>query len=237
MRRESDMGHEVKAYPAPWNLRGKGYIFLYKFKKDFVAQSGNVPAFLEGAFVGGFGSMMLVDYEESNAGPYGELLFIPGKFRFGGKKLDTISKIYVSTMESVVNGRANWGIPKEKADFSFEETGSGTEKVTVTADGKIAAEFTLRSGKLSFPVSTKLLPFPLVQQYEGRHYFTDFFGKGKGHFSKVIDIKINPGLFPDVSVCRPIAVIRVEPFSITFPEAKIETVISNLKEAHRGEKK
>ena len=78
------MENKVKAYPAPWNLHGKGYIFLYKFKKDFVAQSGNVPAFLDGAFVGGFGSMMLVDYEESNAGPYGELLFIPGKFRFGG---------------------------------------------------------------------------------------------------------------------------------------------------------
>ena len=80
------MENKVKTYPAPWNLRGKGYIFLYKFKKDFVAQSGNVPAFLDGAFAGGFGSVMLVDYGESNAGPYGELLFIPGKFRFGGKK-------------------------------------------------------------------------------------------------------------------------------------------------------
>ena len=237
MRRESDMENKVKAYPAPWNLHGKGYIFLYKFKKDFVAQSGNVPSFLDGAFAGGFGSVMVVDYEESNAGPYGELLFIPGKFRFGGKKFDTISKIYVSTMKSVVNGRANWGIPKEKANFSFEETGSGMEKVTVTADGKIAAEFTLRSGKLSFPVSTKLLPFPLVQQYEGKHYFTDFFGKGKGHFSKIIDMKINPDLFPDVSNCRPIAVIRVEPFSITFPEAKIKSSISNLEEVHCGEEK
>ena len=122
------MENDVKAYPAPWNLRGKGYIFLYKFKKDFVGQNGNVPSFLDGAFAGGFGSVMLVDYEESDAGPYGELLFIPGKFRFGGQKLDTISKIYVSTMESVVNGRANWGIPKEKADFSFEKTDGGAEK-------------------------------------------------------------------------------------------------------------
>ena len=216
------MDNEVKAYPAPWDLRGKGYIFLYKFNKDFVEQNGNIPSFLDGAFAGGFGSVMLVDYEESNAGPYGELLFIPGKFRFGGKKLNTISKIYVSTMESVVNGRENWGIPKEKADFSFEETDGGAEKITITVDGRIASEFTLRSGKLSFPVSTKLLPFPLVQQYEGMHYFTDFFGKGKGHFSKIVDMKIDPALFPDISGCRPIAVIRVETFNITFPEAKIE---------------
>lgn len=214
----------VKAYPAPWNLKGKGYIFIYKFKKDFVNKRGNVPEFLKGSFSGGFGSVMLVDYEESDAGPYGELLFIPGKFRFHGKKLDNISKIYVSTMESVVNGRANWGIPKEKAEFSFEKLSSNTEKATVTANGKIAAEFTLKSGRFFFPVSTKLLPFPLVQQHEGKHYFTNFFGKGRGHFAKVKDIKIDPELFPDVSLCRPIAVIRVDPFDITFPEAKIENV-------------
>ncbi len=217
------MENGVKAYPAPWDLCGKGYIFLYKFKKDFVANSANVPEFLKGAFAGGFGSVMLVDYEQSDAGPYGELLFIPGKFRFGGKKLDTISKIYVSTMESVVNGRVNWGIPKEKAEFSFEEIGSDTEKATITVDGKTAAEFTLKSGRLSFPVSTKLLPFPLVQQYEGKHYFTSFFGKGKGKLAKVVGIKIDPALFPDVSLCRPIAVVKVSPFNITFPEAKIES--------------
>lgn len=218
------MENEIRAYPAPWDLQGKGYIFLYKFTKEFVARNGNVPAFLDGAFAGGFGSVMLVDYERSNAGPYGELLFIPGKFRFHGKKLDNISKIYVSTMESVENGRANWGIPKEKADFSFEDIGDGAEKATVTVSGKIAAEFTLRSGKLPFPVSTKLLPFPLVQQYEGKNYFTDFFGKGKGHFSKITDMKIDPELFPDVSLCRPIAVIRVDPFNITFPKAVTEKV-------------
>ena len=218
------MENEIKAYPAPWDLQGKGYLILYKFKRGFVEQNGCVPKFLAGSFSGGFGSVMLVDYKESNAGPYGELLFIPGKFRFGGKKLDTISKIYVSTMESVVNGRVNWGIPKEQAEFSFEEIDDGTEKATVTVDGKIAAEFTLKSGKFSFPVSTKLLPFPLVQQYNGKHYFTDFFGKGKGRLAKIAGIKINSALFPDVSLCRPIAVIRVDPFQITFPEAKIENI-------------
>ena len=218
------MDNSIKSFPAPWDLHGHGYIFIYRFRKGFIEKHGRVPEFLRGSFAGGFGSVMLVDYESSNAGPYGELLFIPGKFRFGGKKLDNISKIYVSTMESVVNGRANWGIPKEKAEFSFEKESGNTEKATVTADGKIAAEFTLKSGRFFFPVSTKLLPFPLVQQHEGKYYFTNFFGKGRGHFAKVKDIKIDPELFPDVSLCRPIAVIRVDPFDITFPEAKIENV-------------
>ena len=216
------MENETKRFPAPWNLRGKGYILLYRFKKEFVMQNGNVPEFLNGGFAGGFGSVMLVDYEESDAGPYGELLFIPGKFRFGGKKLDTISKIYVSTMESVENGRANWGIPKEKATFSFDRIDNKTEKATITVDGRTAAEFTLKSGGPSFPVSTKLLPFPLVQKSEGKLYFTNFFGKGKGRLTKVKGLRIDPALFPDVSLCRPIAVIRVEPFNITFPVARIE---------------
>ncbi|MCQ2513430.1 MAG: acetoacetate decarboxylase family protein [Lachnospiraceae bacterium] len=219
------MEQNMKSYPAPWNLNGKGYIFIYKFREDFVNRHGNVPEFLKEKFAGGFGSVMLVDYENSDAGPYGELLFIPGKFRFEGKKLDTISRIYVSTMESVINGRANWGIPKDKAEFSFEQISENTEKATISVDGTLAAEFTLRTGKLAFPVSTKLLPFPLVQEYEGKRFFTNFFGKGTGHLAKLIDVKIHSELFPDISLCRPIAVIQVEPFNITFPKA--ETVEMN----------
>ena len=213
---------DVKAYPAPWNLAGAGYIFLYKFSKKTVEKIGNVPPFLKGSFAGGFGSVMLVNYLSSDAGPYGELLFIPGKFRFGGKRLDTISKIYVSTMESVVNGRANWGIPKEKADFRFEQTGSRTETATVTVNGKTAARFTLKSGKFAFPVSTKLLPFPLVQEQDGKHYYTSFSGKGVGHFARIKDMSIAPSLFPDIAGIRPIAIIRVDPFNITFPKAEIK---------------
>ena len=218
------MENNVASFPAPWNLKGKGYIFIYRFNEDFVQKNGNVPAFLEGKFAGGFGSVMLVDYAESNAGPYGELLFIPGKFHFEGKKLDTISRIYVSSMESVINGRANWGIPKEKADFKFEKINDNEEKATITVDGNIAASFTIKSGKFSFPVSTKLLPFPLVQEYEEKHYFTNFFGSGKGHLAKVKDIKINEKYFPDVSLCHPIAVIQVDPFKITFPKADIHPI-------------
>ena len=211
----------IKTVPAPWHLKGKGYIFLYRFPKHFDEESGNLPAFLKTSFAGGFGSVMLVDYESSEAGGYGELLFIPGKFRFEGKKLDSISKIYVSTEESVLNGRRNWGIPKEKADFQFRSVGRNEEEATVSLGGKTAASFRLRSGSFSFPVSTKLLPFPLVQQYEGKTYFTSFSGSGKGHFCKIEEMKITPSLFPDLSRFSPLAVIRVDPFAITFPEAVI----------------
>ncbi len=214
----------VPSFPAPWSLRGKGYILIYKFNRDFVEKYGNVPDFLQGHYVGGFGSVMLVDYLQSDAGPYGELLFIPGKFDFEGKRLDTISKIYVSSAESVVNGRANWGIPKEQAEFEFEQLNRLEERIRVSLGGTSVAEFVIRSGALPFPVSTKLLPFPLIQRHEGKHFYTTFSGSGTGRFAKIEKLQINSELFPDISLCKPIAAIKVEPFAITFPEAVMKDI-------------
>lgn len=213
-----------KSYPAPWSLSGKGYILLYKFSKEFVKENCNVPVFLDNSFTGGFGTIMIVDYASSDVGPYGELLFIPGKFNHKNRKLNTITNIYVSSKESVVNGRKNWGIPKEQANFKFSLIDKNTEKVNVNKDTRNIAELTLKSGGISFPVSTKLLPFPLVQSFEGRYYYTSFHGTGVGKLAKLTEVKINSELFPDVSSLKPLLAIKVEPFSITFPKAKIQSI-------------
>ncbi|BCJ93939.1 hypothetical protein acsn021_15080 [Anaerocolumna cellulosilytica] len=211
----------MEFFPAPWNLNGKGYIFLYKFDKDFIKKNANVPAYLENKFAGGLGSVMLVDYASSNAGPYGELLFIPGKFNHQGKKLNTISKIYVSTMKSVVNGKKNWGIKKEQADFKFKAIHKNKERIRISVAGTTAADITLSSFGPSFPITTRFLPFPLVQEQNGKYYYTRFFGNGKGRLAKIDTIKINGDLFPDISGIKPIAVIKAEPFAITFPIARV----------------
>jgi hypothetical protein len=209
-----------KLYPAPWALSGKGYILIYKFNRNFVEEQGSLP-YLTGHYAGGIGSVMLVDYTVSNAGPYRELLFIPGKFRHKGKKLNTISKIYVSTMASVVNGRRNWGIPKEQANFTFENLDNRHEHIRIYSGEDSIADFTIASGGISFPVSTKLMPFPLAQLYEGKYYYTTFYGHGKGKLARVKKITVNPRLLPDISLFKPIAVIKVEPFSIIFPMPRI----------------
>lgn len=208
-------------YPAPWDLSGKGYILIYKFNRNFVEDQGNLLPFLRNHYAGGIGSVMLVDYTFSNAGPYRELLFIPGKFKHEGKKINIISKIYVSTMTSVVNGRKNWGIPKEQANFTFEDLDDHHEHIRVLSGEENIADFTIASGGMSFPVSTRLLPFPLVQLYEGKYYYTTFHGRGKGKLAKIQNIEINSRLFPDISLFKPIVVIKVEPFHITFPVPRI----------------
>jgi hypothetical protein len=213
-----------KIFPAPWQLKGKGYILLYKFSEAFVNQFANVPDFLTGKFAGGFGSVMLVDYETSNAGPYGELLFIPGKFNHLGQKLDTISKIYVSSQASVDNGRRNWGIPKQQADFLFEKLDAQRDHIQINLGETIIADFIINSGGPAFPVNTQFMPFPLVQLQDEQYFYTKFSGSGKGRLAKMEQIHIDAASFPDISQCKPIAVIKVDPFQITFPEAVIKPI-------------
>ena len=126
-------------------------------------------------------------------------------------------------MASVENGRRNWGIPKEQADFTFQRLEGDTEHVRITSGEHTIAEFTLQSGRLSFPVNTKLLPFPLVQYHENNYYYTTFQGSGTGRLAKLKDIQINPEFFPDIGGFKPLLAIKVEPFKITFPLPTIKS--------------
>ncbi|MFC1856673.1 acetoacetate decarboxylase family protein [Thermodesulfobacteriota bacterium] len=220
---ETESATSVKRVPAPWDLKGKGYILLYKFPKNFVMENGSIPAFLGNSFAGGLGAVMIVDYTQSDAGPYGELLFIPGKFHFNQQKLNCITKIYVSTRESVENGWANWAIPKKLADFSFTRPEGRTrkERAVVKIEKEAILDITLRHGKLTFPIHTTLIPFPLVQKKDDKLYHTNFKGKGAAQLAQIENIQVNPELFPDIALYRPLIVLRVFNFSITFPVAHI----------------
>jgi hypothetical protein len=215
----------VKKYPPPWVLTGSGYILLYKFPKYFALEKGFIPAFLRKSFAGGLGAVMIIDYAKSNAGPYGELLFIPGKFLFRGKKLSCITKIYVSTRESIINGWENWAIPKEQADFIFSVLENKRRgKVVVTKDTEPVIQVSLKNSRISFPIHTKLLPFPLVQEKDGKLYYTNFSGKGWARFTRIEDMRINPELFPDVVAYRPLMIMRIDNFVVTFPPSEIRTI-------------
>lgn len=209
----------IRLYPAPWNLRGSGYILIYRFAREFVENNGFLSDTFKGSFQGGFGAAMLVNYECSTAGPYQELLFIPGNVNYRGYNRKTISKIYVSTDDSVANGRINWGIPKELARFRFRKTGKNTESIEVTNGPTTFFSAQLESGGLKFPVSTAVAPFTLMQ-YIDELLFTNFSGRGWAQLASVKSLQINQGLFPDFSERKPLFAIRVDPFVITFPVAR-----------------
>lgn len=210
----------IKKFPAPWTLRGNGYIFLYKFSSHFSDKKYFKTDFAKEPF-SGFGTIMLIDYAQSTAGPYRELLFIPGEFSFMYKKYYSITKIYVSTMESVKNGWDNWAIPKELAEFEITDTGKKRQHWTVKKDGNTFFDVVLSKRPFYVPVNAKYISHALVQKKEKDiYYFTEFQGKGKGRLAKLESICCNSEYFPDICAERPLAVTAIEDFIMEFPVAQ-----------------
>ncbi|WP_304223213.1 acetoacetate decarboxylase family protein [Gracilinema caldarium] len=215
---------DIPVIPAPWDLKGRGFIILYRFTKEEIVQDPFLSDHFKANFAGGFGSLMAVDYETSNAGPYQELLFIPGAFRFYGKKLQHISRIFVSTDESVVNGRRNWAIPKERANFVFQPLEKDREEILVEHNGDSVFRGTFRIKGPVFPVNTIVFPYRLVQVQNNHAYHTRFTGHGWGRLASVESVKVNPEHFPALAEKKPLIAIAVQPFSITFPTAVVEDI-------------
>jgi len=210
-----------KITPAPWLLRGDGYMIFYRFSRQFVEQHCPVPPELVGRFDGFFGSVMLVNYAESPVGPYRELLFMPGKFRTPQGRRYSITHIAVDSEASTLSGQANWGIPKVTQQFRAEQEGN-TEHIQVLApDGLPYFDIRLRSGGLRFPVSTALIPIRLWQNWQGKTFLTDPKGSGTGQLARVLDVKVNPDLFPDICRARPLLALRVTDFRMHFPESLV----------------
>ena len=205
----------------PWTLHGNGIVMLAHFPEPFVRQHGFMADFQRVSYRGWLGAVLLVDYETSDVGPYCELLFIPGLFRLGGKATFSISKIYVSTAESVMNGIENWGIPKEQADFSITTAPDGAKTYTVSHDGTPFFSVTVRSFGPRFPVTTRLLPgFRVTQQRRDDLLLTAPVAAGTGQLASVRDVEVNSSQFPDISRGWLLATLAVTDFTMTFPVPK-----------------
>ena len=57
----------------------------------------------------------------AHSGPFEELAISPGEFvnPFENEPAHRVTRAYVSSIPAVVNGRSNWGIPRELAQFIF----------------------------------------------------------------------------------------------------------------------
>jgi hypothetical protein len=203
---------------------GSGYIILLKLSRDFVETYGFVPDSLKGSFAGGFGTVMYVDYIYSDAGPYQEFLFIPGMFGFTAGKFRSITKIFVSTLNSVVNGQNNWGIPKELADFERESPDPSTDCIRINKDGSKAAELTFRSYNLRLPVTTCLVPpawRTLAHHHEGKTFLTTPVARGSISPARLVDFSTKEFFFPDFTKGRIISAFKVPRFFTAFPKARL----------------
>ncbi|MES0874908.1 acetoacetate decarboxylase family protein [Sinimarinibacterium thermocellulolyticum] len=212
--------------PAPWRLHGRGYISLLRFAEGSTAQDAFVPPSLAGKRSRSRTAwMMFVDYADSDVGPYHELLFIPGSFPFeDGQRHLSISRIFVSSMDSVVNGQRNWGIPKDLAQFDVRYGNGGVDHVTVRQNGALIAELRYRSWPLPLPFATALVPRAwrtLGQHRDGRAFIYTPSATGWIKPARLIQARSNPALFPDLSgVTSPLSV-AVPRFSMRFPVSTV----------------
>ena len=213
--------------PAPWTLTGCGYIAAIRCDPDYL----DACCFLESARARGrrgrIAYMMLVDYTDSPVGPYQELLFIPGRVSTTtGASHWTISRIFVSTEASVSNGRDNWGIPKELADFDihYDTSGRGCDEFRVALDGHIFASMSFRPWGFSVPVTTRILPASmctLVQSWGGREFVFSPEASGRAGPAKMAECSIDPEIFPDPTRGTIMTCMQVPDFKMTFPVARV----------------
>lgn len=217
------------SYPAPWALSGTGAIMFFPAGRKYALENGFIPQQEKKDFVGITGAMMLVNYETADCGPYKEILYMPGLFwQKGGLRLK-ITKIYVSSPESVQWGIKNWSIPKEYADIKWDEN---ADELGISAAIKKKNFFSAIISKksLKFPVSTALIPFSLLQSpvvahnlKEGEMLRTRFSGNGTASFGSIEHWQTDEAMFPDIEQASfgPVISMCINPFNIRFPIAEI----------------
>lgn len=213
---------EVARAPAPWRLRGDGWILLLRLPDEVRSDPRSLPPELRDRPVSGPSMLMFVDYAASPAGPYRELLYIPGRFRTtDGTRAWSVTRIFVSTWDSVVNGRLNWGIPKDLAEFTRLPSRRG-ERIEVRIGDRQVAAIDLEAHGPALPVHAALLPGRLrrLVQYHGARRFEFTPGaRGRASLARVGSIAADPELVGEFSGARVALALRIPEFELQFPVA------------------
>lgn len=155
-------------------LKGRVWVFALSglsqtssFPAGFAAEHEAEVLTTGGEFIGGPGLVQIVSYSESPVGPYDELIYVPGRWKYkDGTVAHRITRIYVSTKESTENGRRNWNIPKQVADFSITTASNGSTTIIVTNPGSSTPFFHVTTTPV--PVLS-YIPIPFNTRMLGRH--------------------------------------------------------------------
>lgn len=214
----------VAHIPPPWRLRGSGYVFLFTFEPWFLRSGGFIPPALGKDFEGQLGAVVLADYRESPVGPYRELLFLAGRNLRWRNHRFSITRAYVSSEASTVNGQENWGIPKQTADFEVIEEENGAQRVIVLRDGLAEVDLTVAAARgLALPAVSFLAPpswRTIVQFRNDQSYETRMSGRGLLRLAKLIDFRTMPTAFPNVNEGNMIGAFRAMNLRLRFPQAR-----------------
>ena len=215
---------EVARHPAPWVMRASAYVFALRMPDEVLDRAAFAPPSLAGKRAGKTSYVLYVDYQTADCGPYHELMIAPSVYDFGEGRFASITRIFVSTYDSVVNGRANWGIPKDRADFSVEREGK-VDHIRLSRDGHEFADMRLQGFSLAVPTTSAFLPGglrTLMQHWQGKTYKFTLKAKGNVRLAKVVDWRFDPKFFPDLASGKVLGGLHFPSFEMTFPVARID---------------
>lgn len=195
--------------PPPWQLHGDGLVALYPPAPERVSPQD------QAAYRGGPSALMLVRYAHSDVGPYDELLYVAGFFQAGPRVRPRVTRILVSSAASAVWGRRNWGLPKELAQFEWEES-----MVRVWQGGAFLAQLAWQATGPALLLSSRLLPSrfgTLAQPTETGFLLTRPQAHGWAQPARLTCATVESELFPDLNAARPLASVWIERFQMVFP--------------------
>jgi len=155
------------------------------------------------------GVLVFVRYTESNVGPYDELLWLELFQCSPAGRAHHVPVIFVSSEASAQSGRANWGLPKEVAEFHVSARDADTVAVQVTCAGQPIASFVHSGACGGLPLALGRLPRALrrlVQVSEGRAFDTVPEARARFRPARVCELEVNRHL---------------SSFELLFPAARI----------------
>lgn len=199
--RDIEQARATFVEPPPWTLRGEATAILYR---------RGILAFLR--------------YSKSNVGPYDELLWLAPFHRGPAGRAHHVAAIFVSSEASAQSGRANWGLPKQLADFRVSPLGADSERVQVARNGRPFASFVRGRARATLPFATSWLPRQarrLVQVSAGCCFETVPSARGRCQLTRVFQLEINRELLPHARSSPQRLAIHLSPFELCFPAARI----------------
>ncbi|MEH1807965.1 acetoacetate decarboxylase family protein [Nostoc sp.] len=110
-------------YPqAPWRLQGYAIQTLHLVNIDQVRPLIPLELDIVSVWPGKtLASVYLSHYGSGSVLEYSELIIVPALINYQRKIGAWISHIYVDNADSVAGGREIWGLPKELAEFTWEQ--------------------------------------------------------------------------------------------------------------------
>jgi hypothetical protein len=213
---------ETAPAPAPWTLTGDGYLLLWRLPGRVIREQAGASPELALRHRG-LSAVVLANYSGSNVGPYSEILFIPGRHRVFEKQYYwSISRIYVSSEASARAGRANWGLPKQVAEFATRHESHKVRRHVVFAAGTRFADLRLGVYPPSFPFNTRMLPpglcrFAQIADTSVKGF--QFEGRGTAQPARFLDGWFDSRFFPDLNAGWFLFGLRLSGFAMRISAA------------------